>query len=71
VRPDANQTVRLTVPEAAEHLGITVEAVRGRIKRQTLRSVKDENGAVHVLLDASQSRPAVASQPTGPPTRAP
>jgi hypothetical protein len=41
-----------TVKEAAEVLGITVDAVRGRIRRGTLDSVK-VNGVVYVLLDAT------------------
>jgi hypothetical protein len=44
---------RVTVPEAAEALGITVEAVRMRIKRGTLRSER-EAGRVFVLLGQSQ-----------------
>ena len=40
---------RVTVPEAAEALGITVEAVRMRIKRGTLRSER-QAGRVFVLL---------------------
>jgi hypothetical protein len=41
------------VPEAAELLGITVEAVRMRIKRGTLRSER-QGGRVFVLLGQSQ-----------------
>jgi excisionase family DNA binding protein len=40
---------QLTVPEAAELLGITVEAVRMRIKRGTLRSER-RDGRVFVVL---------------------
>jgi predicted transcriptional regulator len=40
---------RVTVPEAAELLGITAEAVRMRIKRGTLRSER-QAGRVFVLL---------------------
>lgn len=47
---------RATVPEAAKLLGISVEAVRSRIKRGTLESVK-EGGRTYVLLDAAQIRP--------------
>jgi hypothetical protein len=43
---------RHTVKEAAEVLGTTVDAVRGRIRRGTLNSVK-VNGVVYVLLDAT------------------
>jgi hypothetical protein len=44
---------RYTVPEAAEILGLTVEAVRGRIKRKKLRSTK-EDSTVYVYLDTDQ-----------------
>jgi len=43
---------RHTVQEAADELGITVDAVRGRIRRGTLDSVKLD-GVVYVLLDAT------------------
>jgi chromosome segregation ATPase len=59
---DQSQTGRrrLTVAEASEILGVTVEAVRGRIKRGTLEHERD-SGAVYVLLDADQ--PATGRQP--------
>jgi excisionase family DNA binding protein len=44
---------RVTVSEAAELLGITVEAVRMRIKRGTLRSER-QAGRVFVLLGQDQ-----------------
>jgi hypothetical protein len=53
---------RVTVAEAAEYLGITAEAVRTRIKRGKLVSVKeppDRTGTVYVLLRADQTRPNV------------
>src|SRR5215212_14639 len=46
---------RYTVPEAAQALGISPEAVRNRLSRGTLDSVK-ENGSVFVLLDAEKVR---------------
>ncbi len=45
---------RLTVPEAAATLGITEAAVRGRIKRGTLRSYREE-GAVFVVMIGGES----------------
>ena len=51
---------RATVAEAADILGITAEAVRTRIKRGRLDSVKDPprpGGTVYVLLEADQTRP--------------
>jgi hypothetical protein len=46
------------VAEASGILGVTVEAVRGRIKRDTLEHEKAEDGTVYVLLKPDQSRPA-------------
>jgi hypothetical protein len=56
VGEDQSQTGRrrLTVAEASEILGITVEAVRGRIKRGTLDHERTDKG-VFVLLDTDQS----------------
>lgn len=47
---------RLTINQAADQLGVTVDAVRGRIKRGTIAHVK-EGGRVYVLLAADESRP--------------
>jgi hypothetical protein len=56
VGEDQSQTGRrrLTVAEASEVLGITVEAVRGRIKRGTLDHERTDKG-VFVHLEADQS----------------
>jgi hypothetical protein len=45
---------RLSVAQAAEVLGISIEAVRGRIKRNTLRHERTPDGVV-VFLNADQS----------------
>jgi hypothetical protein len=47
--------LRLTVPEAAQALGISPEAVRNRLSRGTLDSAK-EDGTVYVLLEADRAR---------------
>ena len=55
---------RVTVAEAAEVLGITAEAVRTRIKRGKLESVKeppDRTGTVYVLLELDQTGPNLDS----------
>jgi hypothetical protein len=44
------------VTEAADALGITVDAVRSRVKRGTVAHER-EGGRVYVLLGADQSRP--------------
>ena len=56
---------KFTVSEAADKLGISAEAVRSRIKRGTLRSVKD-GATVYVLLDTDQARPDTDQTPTEP-----
>jgi hypothetical protein len=59
---------RVTVAQAAEILGITAEAVRTRIKRGKLDSVKDppgRTGTVYVLLEADQTGPNVDPTPQG------
>jgi len=55
---------RVTVPEAAELLGITAEAVRMRIKRGTLRSER-QGGRVFVLLGQGQPTEQTTER-TGP-----
>ena len=56
---------RVTVPEAAEALGITVEAVRMRIKRGTLRSER-QAGRVFVLLGQGQPTEQPTDRPDEP-----
>ena len=53
---DRTQTSRqrVTVAQASEILSVTVEAIRGRIKRGTLEHER-HSGTVYVLLDADQS----------------
>jgi predicted ArsR family transcriptional regulator len=62
----SDQTKRFTVAQAAQVLGINPEAVRSRIKRGTLKSLK-EGGTVYVILDTDQTRPTV--DPTGDQTQ--
>ena len=54
---------RTTVAEAAEILGISAEAVRGRIRRGTL-PVERESGSVYVLLDRTSEDRTTADQPS-------
>jgi hypothetical protein len=52
----------VTVAEASEILGITAEAVRTRIKRGKLDSVKeppDRTGTVYILLEVDQTGPNI------------
>jgi len=54
---------RVTQREAAERLGVSVEAVRKRVKRGTLRSDKGQDGRRYVyLLDAPDARRGQAEE---------
>ncbi len=69
MRPAADQSPvshRLTVQEAASRLGVTVDAVRGRIKRGTLSSQKDEDGTVYVFLDEGDQPGGQSDAPPRP-----
>ena len=46
---------RLTVQEAARHLGISQDAVRQRIRRGSMRHDKDDKGRVYVYLDLTDT----------------
>jgi hypothetical protein len=50
---DQTPTSRLTVSEAAGVLGISVEAVRGRVKRRTIAHERDGD-RVYVIMNADQ-----------------
>src|SRR5829696_7431458 len=60
---------RLTVDEAARHLGLTVDAVRKRVQRGQLAHEKDTAGRVRIILDESETLqdegPDNAGQATG------
>ena len=68
--PQPSTTVRrVTVPEAAEILGITTDAVRSRMRRGKLRREEGEHGTVYVLLDGQDGHTTVEDgQRTGNPT---
>src|SRR5829696_10271608 len=53
---------RTTVSEAAEILGISAEAVRGRIRRGTI-PVEREGGTVYVLIEGTQRHRTTGDQP--------
>jgi hypothetical protein len=62
--PDPTGTVAVSVAEAAEHLGISSEAVRMRLKRRTLPGDRDEAGHWRVWLPVGQHRPNTDPTPT-------
>lgn len=47
---------RVSVQEAAEHLGTTVDAIRKRVQRNTIAHKKDEDGRVWILLDTDRTQ---------------
>ena len=51
-RPSGN---RVTVYEAAQVLGVTVDASRKRFQRGTIPHERHENGRVYVLLDTART----------------
>ncbi len=52
---DGRDRQRLTVPEAATVLEVTVDAVRGRVRRGTIDHERDETGKVYVWVDATEA----------------
>ncbi len=53
---------RMSVNEAAQALGVTVDAIRKRVQRGTIPHQKDESGRVWVLVEAAK---AMQETPTG------
>ena len=49
-------TERVSVPQAADHLGTTVDAIRKRVQRGTIPHEKDPDGRVWILLDTGRPR---------------
>jgi hypothetical protein len=55
-------TERVSVPQAADHLGTTVDAIRKRVQRDTIPYEKDADGRVWVLLDTGRPRQDATGQ---------
>ena len=68
---DGRDRQRLTVPEAATVLEVTVDAVRGRVRRGTIDHERDETGKVHVWVDVSGAPGGAASRRPSPPVEGP
>ena len=49
-------TERVSVPQAADHLGTTVDAIRNRVHRGTIPYERDEQGRVWILLGTGRPR---------------
>jgi hypothetical protein len=56
---------RVSVQEAAEHLGTTVDAIRKRVQRDTIAHEKDADGRVWILLDTDRTRHATDQDTAG------
>ena len=56
---------RVSVQEAAEHLGTTVDAIRKRVQRDTIAHEKDADGRVWILLDIDRTRHATDQDAAG------
>ncbi len=63
---DASNTAleRLTVAGAAERLGVSQDAVRKRIQRNTILWEKDDEGRIYVFLDPSETSQADEQDPS-------
>jgi hypothetical protein len=65
VGEDRQSGRRVTVDEAARHLGLTVDAVRKRVQREQIAFVKDEAGRVRIILDESETLQDESPDSTG------
>jgi hypothetical protein len=56
---------RVTVDEAARHLGLTVDAVRKRVQRGQIAYEKDKAGRVRIILDEGETLQDESPDTTG------
>ena len=56
---------RVTVDEAARHLGLSVDAVRKRVQRGQIAYEKDQAGRVRIILDKSETLQDESPDTTG------
>ena len=67
--PTGDDRRRLTVPEAATVLGVSVDAVRGRIRRGKLGSEYDKHGTLYVWVETPEAdSPGPSQTVVGPST---
>jgi hypothetical protein len=55
-RQGQSSTERVSVPQAADHLGTTLDAIRKRVQRGTIPHERDRDGRVWILLDTGRPR---------------
>jgi hypothetical protein len=65
---DGRDRQQLTALEAATVLGVTVDAVRGRVRRGTIDHERDETGKVYVWVDATEADRRSPSPTVGGPS---
>jgi hypothetical protein len=65
VGEDRQSGRRVTVDEAARHLGLTVDAVRKRVQRGQVAYEKDEAGRVRIILDEDETLQDESPDTTG------
>jgi hypothetical protein len=65
-RQGHSSTERVSVPQAADHLGTSVDAIRKRVQRRTIPHERDSDGRVWILLDTGRPRQDTV-QDTGKP----
>jgi hypothetical protein len=65
VGEDRQSGSRVTVDEAARHLGLTVDAVRKRVQREQIAYEKDEAGRVRIILDEGETLQDESPDTTG------
>jgi len=59
---------RVSVPQAADHLGTTVDAIRKRVQRRTIPYERDRDGRVWILLDTGRPRQDTVQDTDKPPS---
>jgi excisionase family DNA binding protein len=65
VGEDRQSGRRVTVDEAARHLGLTVDAVRKRVQRGQITFEKDQGGRVRIILDEDDTLQDESPDTTG------
>jgi excisionase family DNA binding protein len=65
VGEDRQSGRRVTVDEAARHLGLTVDAVRKRVQRGQIAFEKDQGGRVRIILDEGETLQDESPDTTG------
>jgi hypothetical protein len=57
-----HRAIRLSVPQAAERLGVTQDAIRKRIKRGYIAWEKDDDGRLYVWADPTEKSKETSSK---------